>query len=149
MKAANGPRMSTTSWLRISAVIALLFAAGHTLGGFTDWSPMGDNPVLVAMRTVHFDTMGAHRSYLDFYRGFGYALSVSQCLIAVLLWQLAALARSHPPAARPMMLAIALSNLAGGIIAALFIFPVPAMFSMVLIATLIMAYRKAGVPLTP
>ena len=97
MKAANGPRMSTTSWLRISAVIALLFAAGHTLGGFTDWSPIGDNPVLVAMRTVHLDTMGAHRSYLDFYRGFGYALSVSQCLIA----------------------------------------------------TLIMAYRKAGVPLTP
>jgi hypothetical protein len=141
--------MSTTSWLRLSSIIALLFAVGHSLGGLTDWSPMGDNSVLLAMRTVHFDTMGAHRSYLDFYRGFGYALSDSQCLIAVLLWQLATLARSQASAVRPMIVAITLSNAAGGIIAALFIFPVPAMFSLVLIATLIMAYRKAGVPLTP
>jgi hypothetical protein len=140
--------MSTTHWLRISSAIALLFAAGHTLGGLTNWSPMGDNPVLAAMRDVHFDTMGAHRSYLDFYRGFGYALSVSQCLIAVLLWQLATLARLQAAAVRPTIVAIALSNAAGGIIAGLFIFPVPAMFSLVLIATLIMAYRRAGAPTT-
>jgi hypothetical protein len=45
-----------------------------------------------------------------------------------------------------MIVAITLSNVAGGIIAALFIFPVPAMFSLVLMATLILAYRRAGAP---
>jgi hypothetical protein len=54
--------MTTTLWLRISAVISLLFAAGHTLGGLKYWSPMGDNQVLQAMRTVRFDTMGVNRS---------------------------------------------------------------------------------------
>jgi hypothetical protein len=140
--------MSSSRWLRISSIIALLFAAGHTIGGFQNWSPMGENPVLDAMRSVHFDTMGANRSYLDFYRGFGYALSISQLLIAVLLWQLASLAQQHASAVRPMILAIVVSNIAGTVIAWTFIFPIPALFALVLVATLLMAYWKAGAPPT-
>jgi len=136
--------MSTTLWLRMSSAIALVFAVGHTLGGVKDWSPMGDNPVLLAMRTVYFDAMGAHRSYLDFYRGFGYALSVSQFLIAILLWQLATLARTQAITVRPLILAIALANVAGVAIAWHFIFPVPALFSLALVATLAMAYARAA-----
>ena len=77
--------MRTTMWLRISSVIALLFAAGHTLGGLKHWSPMGENPVLKAMRETRFETMGVSRSYLDFYMGFGYSLSVLELMLAVLL----------------------------------------------------------------
>jgi hypothetical protein len=55
--------MTTTLWLRVSSVISLLFAAGHAFGGLTYWSPNGENPVLEAMRTVHFDVMGVSRSY--------------------------------------------------------------------------------------
>src|SRR5262245_57444252 len=43
--------MTTTLWLRIAAVISLLFTAGHTMGGLTQWSPMGDNAVLQQMTT--------------------------------------------------------------------------------------------------
>jgi len=55
----------------------LLFAVGHTLGGRKYWPAMGDNRVLQAMRTVHFDLGAISRSYLDFYMGFGYSISVS------------------------------------------------------------------------
>ena len=135
--------MTTTLWLRISSVVSLLFAAGHTLGGLKYWSPMGDNPVLQAMRTVRFDTMGANRSYFDFYLGFGYLLSVTQVMQAVLLWQLATLARTDPLRARPMITVIALAVAVCGIIAYRFIFPMPALFSLVLVASLAAAYAVA------
>jgi hypothetical protein len=132
--------MTTTLWLRISSIIALLFAAGHALGGLKYWSPMGDNPVLQAMRTVHFDTMRVSRSYFDFYIGFGYALTVAQVMQAILLWQLASLARTNPVGLRPMIAVIALASLVGSVIAWRFILPVPAIFSLVLVASLAVAY---------
>ena len=141
--------MTTTLWLRVASGIALLFAAGHTLGGLKYWSPMGDNPVLQAMRTVRFDTMGANRSYLDFYLGFGYSLSVTEVMQAVLLWQLAALARSDALGVRPMITVIALATAAGGVIAYRFIFPLPAFFSLLLVASLAMAYAVARNPVRP
>ena len=63
--------MKVVTWLRISAMVSLLFAAGHTLGSRSSWSPVGDNKVLVSMRTVHFHSQDVRRSFLDFYRGFG------------------------------------------------------------------------------
>jgi len=135
--------MTTTLWLRISSVISLLFAAGHTLGGLRYWSPMGDNPVLQAMKTVRFDTMGANRSYFDFYMGFGYSLSVTQVMQAILLWQLATLARTNAPGVRPMIAVIALAVAVCGVIAWRFIFPIPALFSLVLVASLAAAYYTA------
>jgi hypothetical protein len=136
-------RMTTTLWLRISSVISLLFAAGHTLGGLKYWSPMGDNPVLQAMRTVRFDTMGANRSYFDFYLGFGYSLSVTQVMQAALLWQLAGLARTDALGARPMIAVIALATAVCGVIAYGFILPLPAFFSLALVASLVVAYVVA------
>jgi hypothetical protein len=136
--------MTATLWLRISAGIALLFAAGHTLGGLKYWSPMGDNPVLQSMRTVRFDTRGANRSYFDFFMGFGHSISVLQVMEAVLLWQLATLARSNALSVRPMIAVIGLATAALGVIAWRFIFPVPAIFSLVLVVTLAVAYVTAG-----
>jgi len=72
--------MTTTLLLRIASVISLVFTAGHTLGGLRKWSPMGENEVLKAMTDVRFDTMGANRSYLDFFMGFGWSISVFMLL---------------------------------------------------------------------
>ena len=131
--------MATTIWLRISSVITLLLAAGHTLGGLKYWSPMGENPVLKAMRDTRFDTMGASRSYFDFYMGFGYSLSVAELMLGVLLWQLASLARADAAGVRPMIAVIALATLVSAIIAWRFIFPMPALFLLALFACLTVA----------
>ena len=123
--------------------LSLLFAAGHSVGGLREWSPMGDNPVLQMMKSVRFDTMGASRSYFDFFMGFGHSISVFQVMQAILLWQLATLARSNALSVRPMIAVIGLATAAIGIIAWRFIFPVPAIFSLLLVATLSVAYVMA------
>ena len=136
--------MTTTLLLRIASGISLIFAAGHTMGGLRKWSPMGDNAVLKAMTDVRFDTMGANRSYLDFFMGFGWSLSVFMVMQTILLWQLASLARTDPARLRPMIAVIALATVASGVVAWRFIFPVPAVFSGVLALALAFAYVVAG-----
>ncbi|HKC11987.1 MAG TPA: hypothetical protein VKI41_08120, partial [Vicinamibacteria bacterium] len=121
--------MRTTLLLRVASVTSLLFAAGHTVGGTQEWSPMGETDVLQAMRTHRFDVMGLSRTYLDFYRGFGYTLTVTLLLQAVLLWQLASLARTEPRRVSPMIASFVLASLASTVIAWAIILPVPAVFS--------------------
>ena len=135
--------MTTTMLLRIAAVISLLFAAGHSLGGLKRWSPMGENEVLSAMSTVRFETMGVNRTYLDFFMGFGWSLSVAMLLQSMLLWQMASLARADAAQLRPIIATFALAALATGVIAWRFIFPVPALFSGVLLIVLAAAFVVA------
>jgi hypothetical protein len=135
--------MTTTLWLRIAAVVSLLFTAGHTMGGLKRWSPMGDNAVLQAMNTVHFETMGVSRTYLDFFMGFGWSISVAMLLQTVVLWQLASLARTQAAALRPLIAVFALATAASGVIAWRFIFPLPALFSAVLAVCLVVAFAVA------
>lgn len=113
------------------------------MGGLRKWSPMGDNAVFRAMTDVRFDTMGANRSYLDFFMGFGWSLSVFMLMQTILLWQLASLARTDPARLRPMIAVIALATVASGVIAWRFIFPLPAVFSGVLALALALAYVSA------
>jgi hypothetical protein len=135
--------MTTTLLLRIASVISLVFTAGHTLGGLRKWSPTGENEVLKAMTEVRFDTMGANRSYLDFFMGFGWSISVLMVLQTVLLWQLASLAHADPARIRPMIAVFGLGTLATGVIAWRFIFPIPALFSSALLIVLLAAYVVA------
>ena len=131
--------------LRVTAVITLLFAVGHTLGGMHSWSPAGETEVLKAMRTFHFDAEGASRSYLDFYRGFGFLLSTHMLLEGILLWQLAPLAQVNAKQVRPMIAAIFLAAVAGAILSWEFIFPLPVAFfsltAVLLAASYVATYR--------
>lgn len=135
--------MTASLLLRIASVISLIFALGHTFGGTRQWSPMEENEVLKAMATVRFDTMGANRSYLDFYMGFGWSLSIALLLQSVLLWQVAALGHSGSKQVKPIIATFAFATLASSLIAWFFLFPVPAAFSLVLLIVLIAAYVKA------
>ena len=135
--------MTTTLFLRLASVISLLFTAGHSMGGLSKWSPMGDNDVLRAMTTVRFEAMGATRSYLDFFMGFGWLISVAMLLQTALLWQMASLARSDASKIRPMIAMFALATLASGLIAWRYIFLVPTIFSFALLISLVAAYTAA------
>jgi hypothetical protein len=135
--------MTATLLLRIAAIISLLFTAGHTMGGLDKWSPMGENAVLKTMRDVHFEVMGSHRSYLDFFMGFGWSLSVTMLLQSILLWQIASLARTDAARVRPMIAAFALAQVASAIIAWNYIFLVPTLFACVLLVVLLAAFVVA------
>lgn len=139
----DGALMNTTIWLRISSIISLLFTAGHFMGGLQSWSPVADNPVLQSMRSVRFDVMGVNRSYLDFYMGFGHSLTVSLLLQSVLLWSLGNVARTQESLVRPLIVMFVVAVALTGAIAWRYIFPVPALFSLALTATLVMAFIAA------
>ena len=136
--------MTATLLLRLASAVSLLFTLGHTMGGLQKWSPMGDNDVLKSMTAVHFDVMGAQRSYLDFFMGFGWLLSVTMLMQTVLLWQLASLVRTNPAGVRPMIAVIAVATLASVVIAWRFIFLIPTLFAIILFALLAAAFVRAS-----
>jgi Flp pilus assembly protein TadB len=61
----------------------------------------------------------------------------------VLLWQMASLARTDPARLRPMIAAFAVATIAAGVVAWQFIIPIPAVFSAVLAACLVVAFVRA------
>jgi hypothetical protein len=135
--------MTVTLLLRISSAISLLFALGHSFGGLKQWSPMGENEVLKSMATVRFDVMGASRSYLDFFMGFGWSISIFLLLQSALLWELSNLARSDAIQVRPMIAMFAVASLASTVIAWRLILPLPALFSAFLLVVLVVVFFKA------
>jgi hypothetical protein len=136
--------MKTALFLRIASVVSLLFAAGHTLGGRKSWTFTGETEVLQPMRTFQIQTMGVTRTYMDFYRGFGFTLSVYLLLQAVVLWQLATLGRANPQQVRPIILSVLVASLVNTVLTWRYIFPVPALFGVVVSAFLIAAFIAAG-----
>ena len=134
----------TQLYLRIASIVSLLVAAGHTLGGRRSWTFTGETEVLHAMRTFHVNAFGASRTYMDFYRGFGYSLSVAMLLQSVLLWQLATIAAVDPARTRPMIVSFLIASVVGGIVAWKFIFPVPALFGGAGTVFLIAAFVASG-----
>jgi hypothetical protein len=136
--------MKAALWLRISSIISLLFAAGHTLGGRQSWSPAGETDVLRAMKTVSYHVMGVDRTFWDFYAGFGLTLSVHLLLQAVLLWQFATIAKDEPRRVRPLVASLFVATIASALIAWKLIFAVPVVFSGVLAVCLALAYIACG-----
>ena len=135
--------MNAKNWLRISAVVSLLLAIGHSLGGRKSWSPNGDLPVLQQMRDNHFDVMGVNRSFYDFYMAFGWSLSIALFMQSILMWQLSGLVTADMARARPMIAVITAAVVASAIIAWLMIFPVPAYFEAALSVCMIVALVRA------
>jgi hypothetical protein len=137
--------VKAVGWLRAAAVVGALFAAGHTRG--MPWTPVKDGAaaaVLDAMKAVPISMAGAQHSYWDYYQGFGISISVYLLALAVLLWQLAALARQDARRLRPLLLTVAAAYAAVGVIAWQYIFMVPLLFSGVIVVCILVACVLAG-----
>jgi hypothetical protein len=79
---------------RITAVIFLIFAAGHTLGFLTFRAPTQEGiAVYDAMNRVHFESQGKTFSYGDWYRGFGLSATASMLFEAFFAWYLGSMAK--------------------------------------------------------
>jgi hypothetical protein len=136
--------MTASRWLRVAAVIMALFAAGHTMGGQSAWSPLGETAVLQQMRTFRFDAMGTSRSYLEFYLGFGYVISVLQFMLAVLLWQVGGLAREQARLVGPLIATFLVAAIASTLVTWRYIFLVPTIFSVAYTVAVALAFVAAS-----
>jgi uncharacterized protein YndB with AHSA1/START domain len=132
--------------LRSAAVVLVLYAAGHTFGGMLHDTGRGRGQaaLFAAMRAFTFPVQGVTRSYWDFYRGFGFFCSLSLVLLAAFAWLLGTLSRTHPLAARPLVVALGVGLAAMTALTWVDFFPAPGMFSTV--ATLLVAWAALSLP---
>jgi hypothetical protein len=141
-------RATATAFLRIASLLSLLHCIGHTIGGvFSVDAPPGtpEGNVVEAMKSTHFDVIGATRTFWDFFFGFGLIISVSSLLQSVLFWQLAGLAKTDPGRLQPIIAGFLFANIGYAILAWKFFFAPPFVGAVLIAAALGLAYLKAGV----
>jgi len=138
--------MKPSILLRVAAVFALLFCAGHMLG--MPWTPATgpqQQALLQAMRSDHFQAMGASRTYWDFYFGFGLSIGVYLLVQAVVLWQLAALARTDAARLRPLIAAFLIAYAAIALLSWKYFFVAPEILAILVVLCLGAAFVSARV----
>src|SRR5260370_25568626 len=76
--------MKASMFYRISAVLLLLFAVGHTLGFRQSDPKWGVDGLLGSMRSIHFDVQGFNRTYWDLFVAAGFSVGVFYLFAAIL-----------------------------------------------------------------
>ncbi|MEP6884374.1 MAG: hypothetical protein ABJC66_06470 [Gammaproteobacteria bacterium] len=108
------------------------------------WAPVhgpNEQAVVDAMRNVRFSAMGSVRSYWDFYQGFGIALSGLLAVQAVLLWQLANVARDGGRY-RAMLATHLAGFLFNAVVIGAYIFVLPLAFTLAIALCLLWAFVR-------
>lgn len=132
--------MTAKVWLRVSAVLTLLFCAAHTFG--YPWVGGLSADQLAQMRgieTTKVMTQGFARSYSDFHIGFGFYIGAMLLAQAVILWQLGALSKSEPKTTRFVTAVFAALFVATVVLDYFYFFWGPIFFSALIAATLVAA----------
>jgi hypothetical protein len=118
--------MKAFHFLRIAAVLTLLYCAGHTSG--MPWTPYTDAEaasVLEAMKGHSFAEQGFQGTYWDLYIGFGLVISLYLLLQAALLWQVASLAKTDARRVRPIVVSFLLAFVVNVVLSWKYFFIVP------------------------
>jgi hypothetical protein len=118
--------MRTVVFLRIASVLTFIHAVLHTIGGVFSSADSGVQQATVAiMKANEFPLMGVMRSYWDFYRGMGLAVSVFLVVEAVVFWQLSSLAKTDGPRLRPVLAVFAVGYLGFAVVSYRYFFAAP------------------------
>jgi hypothetical protein len=122
--------MNATLLYRITAVLLLLFAIGHT-AGFVIFKPATPEGMAVfnSMDQVHFPIGSASYTMGQFYRGFGFFATAYLLFGAYLAWHLGALARTNPPAIGALKWVFFVLQLASIVLSWIYFLPPPVVFS--------------------
>jgi hypothetical protein len=137
--------MKPVLWLRVAAVLTLIHAVLHTIGGVFGTIPPGSATVAVtAMKENTFEAFGNLRSFWMFYRGMGLGATVSLTLEAVVLWLLANLAKTEGVRLRQVVLAFAIGFLALAVVSWQYFFAGPVIAELLIVGCLIAAWVGLG-----
>ena len=117
---------------RISSVLLLLFAVGHTLGFRQSDPAWGVDALLASMQSIHFSVQGFTRSYWEIFEAAGFLVGVFYLFAAVLAWQLGGLPAATVAAMRVTVWAFALSFAAVTVLSWRYLFILPIAFSIVI-----------------
>jgi hypothetical protein len=131
-------------FLRIASALTFIHAVLHTIGGvFSSPDPGPGTVAVAAMKTNQFLLMGNMRSYWDFYRGMGLAVSIFLTAEAVVFWQMGSLMKTDARRLRPIlaMFAIAYFAMAGN--SGIYFFLAPVVVEIVIAVCLVLAIVTA------
>jgi hypothetical protein len=117
---------------RISSVLLLLFAVGHTLGFRQSDPAWGVDALLASMQSIHFSVQGFTRTYWEIFEAAGFLVGVFYLFAAVLAWQLGGLPAATVAAMRVIVWAFALSFAAVTVLSWRYLFILPIAFSIVI-----------------
>ena len=138
--------MKASLLYRIAAVLLVLFALGHTLG-FRESDPAwGVDPLLVSMRSIHFDVQGFNRTYWDLFVAAGFSVGVFYLFAAALAWQLGGLPAQTLAAMRITTWGLALCFGAITVVSWRYLFAIPLVFSFVVTVCLTAAAFQSRRP---
>jgi hypothetical protein len=135
--------------LRVASVITMLLCLGHLRGmpWTPDRTPRG-LAIISDMKAYEFNAMGFSRSYYDFYQGFGLTCSVSLAMLAILLWQLAAMAKTGMAGTRAMIATLLAGFVGYTVVDYFYLFTAPLVFTVPAVLCLAWAWltAKPGMP---
>jgi hypothetical protein len=134
-------------WLyRISSILLLLFAIGHTMG-FRQIDPKwGLDSMIQSMRSIHFNANGSDRTYWDFFVGFGLFVTVLLVLASVIAWQLAGLPPETLAGMRITAWGFVFCFAVVVYLSWRYFFLIPVIFSAVILLCLTLAAWRSGAP---
>lgn len=136
--------MKPVLFLRIASVLTLIHSALHTIGGvFGKPVPGVAATTLATMRANAFEVMGVSRTYADFLRGMGLAVTVFLTVEAIVFWQLGTLAKTDALRLRPILASFLVAYLAMAANAYTYIFLGPVIAEILIAACLGMAIVTA------
>jgi hypothetical protein len=124
--------MKPSTFYRISAVLLLLFAAGHTLGFRQSDPKWGVDALLGSMRSMHFDVQGFKRTYWDLFVAAGLSVGVFYLFAALLAWQLGRLPAATLALMRGTTWGFALCFAVITVVSWRYLFAIPIVFSIVI-----------------
>jgi hypothetical protein len=105
--------MKPTLFLRAASILTLIHAVLHTIGGvFSTPDPGPGTVAMEAMKANQFLLVGHMRSYADFYRGMGLAVTIFLTVEALLFWLMGSLAKTDAPRLRPILAAFLVAYVA-------------------------------------
>jgi hypothetical protein len=137
-------------FLRIASVLAFIHAVLHTIGGVFSSPDPGPGTVAVeAMKANRFLLMGIVRSYWEFYRGMGLAVTIFLTAEAVVFWQLSALAKTDAKRLRPVLAAFAVAYFAMAVNSQVYFFLAPVIVETTIAVFLVLAIVTAKAVAAP
>jgi len=136
--------MKAPIFLRIAAVLLVLFAVMHTWGFRQSDPTWGVDALLVSMRSIHFDVGGVSRTYWDLFLAAGFSVGVFFLFAGILAWQLARLPAATLGMMRGILWSFALCFAAIAVLSWKYLFVLPFGFSLVVTLCLTVAAWLSG-----
>ena len=137
--------MKASLLYRISSILLVLFAIGHTVG-FSQIDPAwGVDSLVQSMKSIHFNVNGADRTYWDFFFGFGLFVTVFMLFASVVAWQLGSLSSETLATMRASAWGFAVAFAVLAYLSWRYFFIIPIVFSIAIFMCLAAAAWLSGV----